>query len=337
MITVAREIAEKEWVRFVENHPGGNIFHTPEMFQVFARTKGYRPELWGAHQEGHLLALLIPVKITLMNGVLRRLTTRSVVFGSILYESGAAGRDGVDKLLQAYTHAPGQDSLFTELRNKSDHEILQPILVRHGFVFESEINYLIRLARTEEELFRSIGNRTRKNIRHGLNQGRVKVEEVIKKEQVDLCFGLLKQSYEAAKVPLAHISLFENAFDLLYPKGMVRFTLASLDENPAALSVDLIYKDTIYGWFGGINRACGHHPVHELLMWDLLKWGSHNGYRTYDFGGAGKPEEKYGVRDFKAKFGGDLVSFGRNKYIHSPLLLRLCEGTYKALRRFIWS
>jgi len=36
--------------------------------------------------------------------------------------------------------------------------------------------------------------------------------------------------------------------------------------------------------------------------------------------GAGKPSEKYGVRDFKAKFGGNLVNFGRNTWIPSEMI-----------------
>ena len=34
-ITVVNTLPEKNWCHFVEEHPAGNIFHTPEMFQVF--------------------------------------------------------------------------------------------------------------------------------------------------------------------------------------------------------------------------------------------------------------------------------------------------------------
>ena len=38
-------------------------------------------------------------------------------------------------------------------------------------------------------------------------------------------------------------------------------------------------------------------------MWHTLDWGAEDGYSLNNFGGAGKPDEEYGVRDFKAKFG----------------------------------
>jgi lipid II:glycine glycyltransferase (peptidoglycan interpeptide bridge formation enzyme) len=70
-------------------------------------------------------------------------------------------------------------------------------------------------------------------------------------------------------------------------------------------------------------------------MWYILEWGVKNGYRVYDFGGAGKPGEEYGVRNFKAKFGGQLVCFGRNIYIHKPLQLKLSKLGYAIYRRFL--
>ena len=39
--------------------------------------------------------------------------------------------------------------------------------------------------------------------------------------------------------------------------------------------------------------------------------------------GAGRPDEKYGVRDFKAEFGGEMVEYGRYVYAHCPLVYRL--------------
>jgi lipid II:glycine glycyltransferase (peptidoglycan interpeptide bridge formation enzyme) len=110
---------------------------------------------------------------------------------------------------------------------------------------------------------------------------------------------------------------------------MVRVILASIDGQPAATSIELLFKDVVYGWYGGLDRSYSAYVPNELLMWDILKWGAESSYQIYDFGGAGKPNEKYGVRDFKAKFGGDLVCFGRNTYIHRPGLFDLSKAGYR--------
>ena len=40
--------------------------------------------------------------------------------------------------------------------------------------------------------------------------------------------------------------------------------------------------------------------------------------RNLIFGGAGKPDKPYGVRDYKLKFGGQLVNWGRFEKVHKP-------------------
>jgi serine/alanine adding enzyme len=334
-ISIVRTLQEEEWRRFVDVHPTGNIFHTPEMFEVFRRTKGHQPQLWAAISNRCVLALLLPVQINLLNRLLHPFTTRAVVYGSLLYAPGDEGEKALAKLLHTYTHKVKRRPLFTELRNLSNLEAVQPILHEHGFVYEDHLNYLIDLNRPAEAVFQGIGRRTRKHIRRALRQGQVIIEEGRTPEQVAVCYDLLRRTYRLARVPLADRSLFDAAFDLLYPKGMVQFTLARVGETPIAASIELLHKNVIYGWYGGVDRDYGAYYANELLTWHILRWGVERGYHVYDFGGAGKPEEEYGVRDFKAKFGGDLVCFGRNTCVHRPVLLRLSELGYGAYRRWL--
>jgi len=84
-----------------------------------------------------------------------------------------------------------------------------------------------------------------------------------------------------------------------------------------------------------MDRAFSRYVPNELLIWHILQWSVQNGYRFYDFGGAGKPDEHYPVRDFKAKFGGQLVSFGRNTCVHAPGRLWLSKRGYQILRRWL--
>jgi CelD/BcsL family acetyltransferase involved in cellulose biosynthesis len=275
---------------------------------------------------------MLPVQITLIDW-LSRLTTRAVVYGSVLYAPGSQGQEALELLLRAYTQEVDGTLLFTELRNLSNLDPVQPILVAHGFVYEDHLNYLVGLTHPPESVLQSIGPRTRKHIRRGLRRGRVVVEEVRERERVAPCYNLLQQTYRRAHVPLADRSLFEAAFDVLYPRGMVKFWLARVDAAYVAASVELLHKDVIVGWYGGIDRTYASCTPGELLIWHILKWGAENDYRVYDFGGAGKPDEEYGVRDFKAKFGGQLVCYGRNVCVHAPVHLRLSRCGYAAFRR----
>ena len=225
--------------------------------------------------------------------------------------------------------------IFTELRNLTDLTYLQGVFEQYGFIYADHLNYLIDLNCTPEQVLQNIGARTRKHIRHAMRKGKVQIELITMRSQLAVWYELVRKTYRDARVPLADRSLFEAAFDVLQPKGMVQYWLGRVGSEYVAASAELCYKDVIYGWYSGLDRNYAVELPGEILMWHVLSWGSENGYKTYDFGGAGKPGEAYGVRDFKAKFGGQLVCYGRNNFVHSPTLLRFSEMGYKVYRQLI--
>jgi CelD/BcsL family acetyltransferase involved in cellulose biosynthesis len=333
---VVRSLAEEAWQQFLNETPNATIFHSPEFFQALAQVKGYKPQLWAVVNEtGQVLALHTPVEVTLMDGLLSRLTTRLIAYGGLLYSPTPAGTEALDHLLRAYTAAGGQGGLFTELRNLADTSEVQPILARHGFVFEEHLNYLIDLNRSPDEVLQSIGKRTRKQIRRGLRQEEVQVSEVTGPAELKEWYALLQKTYAAAQVALSDFSLFETTFSRLYPAGMIKLMTARVGSNLVSCSAELIFKDIIYGWYSGTDREYAAYVPNELLMWHVLEWGAQHGFRVYDFGGAGKPDEEYGVRDFKAKFGGELVNYGRNICVHQPNLLKVSKLGYELYQRFM--
>jgi lipid II:glycine glycyltransferase (peptidoglycan interpeptide bridge formation enzyme) len=333
--TITYTLDKQVWREFVDKHPQGNIFQTPEMFHVFSRTKGHRPELRAAvNKNGQVLALLLPVQVTLQNGLFRQMTTRSIVYGSTLCTLDSAGKEALAALLRDYSKSSGQQGLFTELRHLSDQDEYQSVFNQCGYEYQDHLNYLIDLDRSTEEIFNRIGARTRKHIRREIKKGKIVVEEIKHSSQIAILYELIKKSYLEAQVHLVDLSLFQAAFEVLHPQNMVKFWLVGNGDSYIASSVELLYKDVIYGWYGGVDRSYSSYTPNELLTWHILKWGAENGYRMYDFGGAGTPDEKYGVRDFKSKFGGRLVHYGRNTYVHSPRLLKLSTWGYEVYRRF---
>ena len=333
---IVKSLDEQAWREFITEQPGATIFHSPEMCKVFNQVKGHKSHLWAAVDSGgRVQALITPVEVTLMDGVLANLTTRMIAYGSVLYAPTADGEAALTELLQTYRAEIGQQALFTELRNLYDLSSIQPTLESCQFEFEEYLNYLIDLDRPAEDVLQSIGKRTRKIIRKGLRDQAVQVSEVTDRSELVHWYNILQKTYGSAQIPLADRTMFEAAFDELFPKGMAKFLLAKVNGTGVACSVELPYKDTIYGWYGGTDRNFGKYASNEMLMWYILEWGANNGYKVYDFGGAGKPDEEYGVRDFKAKFNGELVSFGRNTAVHSPQLLRLSKWGYGLFRKWL--
>jgi len=332
---VVQRLDETLWRDFVQTHPNGHIFHTPEMYQIFAQTKGHQPLLWATvNANNYPLALLLPVQVTLLDGPLRRLTTRTVVYGSVLYAAGSEGHTALQLLLNRYNEQTAHQTLFTELRNSADMSEAHPVISRCGFTYEEHLNYLIDLDKPSQELFQNISKSGRKAIRRSKKRDIVP-QELQERSQLPQYYDLLQQTYARAEVPLADISLFEAVFDILVPKGMAKMLIAHAEDNYAAVSLEIPYKDVIYSWYSGYDHTFRNLYPNDALVWHILKWGSENGYRCFDFGGAGHPDEPYGARDFKAKFGGRLVNFGRYTRVHAPLLLKMSRIGYEVYRKLL--
>lgn len=333
---IAHTLDERVWRAFVDEHPCGNIFHTPEMMQVFARARGYAPQLWaGLDDHGRVQALLLPVQITVVDRPLfRKLTTRAVVYGSALCTSSDHGRETLTHLLQTYNQQMAHQLLFTELRNLSDLADLRPVLTANGLAYEEHLNFLIDLTRPQQEVWKRIRSNARRNVRKARKSG-VVIEEVTSPADMATAYGVLQRVYKRIQVPLPDRSLFDAAFDILHPRGMFRVFLARVEGEAIGALTLLQYKGVMLYWYTGTLREFSSYRASDLLVWHSLELGSQTGFHTFDFGGGGKPDEAYGVRDFKAKFGGDLVNYGRYVRVHSPLRLQASQMGYQLLRRFL--
>ena len=92
---------------------------------------------------------------------------------------------------------------------------------------------------------------------------------------------------------------------------------------------------SIYAWM-----ACGDDYNYKALSPSVMvnyagiSYAAREGISRFDFMGAGKPDDGgYGVRDFKLKFGGDLVEFGRYVCVCNKLLFLIGKLGVKMMKR----
>jgi lipid II:glycine glycyltransferase (peptidoglycan interpeptide bridge formation enzyme) len=119
------------------------------------------------------------------------------------------------------------------------------------------------------------------------------------------------------------MSLFTKAYDVLCPRGLLKIFVAVYQHEIIAIRLVLCHRSFVYDWYTGASDNHLDKYPNDFLPWKIMEWGSLKNYNTFDFGGAGKPFVPYGVRDYKLKFGGKLVEFGRLENIHNPILLNI--------------
>jgi hypothetical protein len=274
------------------------------------------------------------VAITTLGGPLRSLTTRIVAFGGPLVASGPDGTRGINTLLDAYQRRGARKSLFTEVRNLVDATDVASALASRGFRHENHLNFLVDLTIPEEEQWRRVAPSARRNIQSARRNG-VTVVEAQHPLEVAAGYEVLRDVYARIQVPLPDRSLFDAADAILRPLERFKILLAKLDDHVIGVLTLLLYKDTVLYWYTGTLRAHARSRPGDLLVWHAIELARAGGYRVLDFGGAGKPDEPYGVRDFKAKYGGQLVDHGRDVWVPRDVRLRVATAGYEKLRKFL--
>ena len=315
---------ERELADFVHNQREGCIFQTPHMWEVYRRARRIEPHgLIALDKSGAIAGSLISFISTEKEGFGEGFSRRAVIIGGPLSTDEEAAR----RLFEHHDRSAARRALFTEVRNLSERPDLR-FLLRLGYGYEDHLNFLIDL---RGEVWRNIHRTMRKNIRRAKRRG-VKITEVTKEEQIDKFYEQLQETYRRAGLPLADVSLFRAAFEVLYPRGMVKFHLAEHRGRCIGGRVSLIYGDVVYAWYVGTSRRYAKLYPNALLNWHVISWAKEEGFAVFDMGGAGRPGENSGRFEFKRQFGGRLVNFGRYRKVHSPLRYAVASGGFRVLK-----
>jgi lipid II:glycine glycyltransferase (peptidoglycan interpeptide bridge formation enzyme) len=151
-------------------------------------------------------------------------------------------------------------------------------------------------------------------------------------DKVRAFYTILKDLYRTkVKTPLWSWEFFER----LYYIENAKYILVELDGKivGGAACVCLPGK-ALYEWYAcGLDNCRDDVRPTSVAILGEMQYAAENGYPLFDFMGAGKPDEPYGVRDFKAEFGGELVEHGRFLCIRKPLLYAIGKLGVKWLKR----
>ncbi|MFT3754078.1 MAG: GNAT family N-acetyltransferase [Paludibacter sp.] len=330
---IQTELDEKdfqEWAGFVMKQPQGNIFQSPEMYAVYQSTPRFTPVVLLARNEKNEVAgCLLSVIQRDFNGVLiEDLTARSIVYGGPLAENN--NPEIVDALLQQYDRIITTKAIYSQFRNLADTSALKNVFVKNGYNYDEHLDILLDLTKSKQELESNLHKERRRNIAKAEKEGLV-FKHLAGTEEILDVIRLLKQTYSRVKVPLPYESLFMNSREKLGEN--IHFFGAYFSGIMIAGQVRLCYKDSVYAWYAGSDSRYFNKRPNDFLLWNVLLWSKEHDYKLFDFGGAGKPDIPYGVRDYKLKFGGELVSYGRYEKTHKKLLMSFGKTMYSLYRK----
>lgn len=323
------DIDPQQWQSLVERSPYATWFQTPEAYRFYASVHNeMTPFAFGIEHNGELRAVVVGYVTKANSAIKQFFTRRAVIIGGPLIGEHATESD-VEQLLRVTASELKSQAIYIETRNFNDYSKWKGTFEKCGFNYIPHLNFHIDT--TSVELAQSnIGKHRWKYIRLSIRDGATMVENPTI-EQVEECYDLLVELYSTkVKTPLFSWDFFEK----LFYQPNAKYLLVELEGKIIGGTVCVCLPNkAMYEWFvcGNDHYRKGIRPS-SVATWYGMQYAATNGYPLFDLMGAGKPNEPYGVRDFKAEFGGKLVEHGRYLCIRKSLLYWIGKLGVKLLK-----
>lgn len=337
IITEIENVDIEKWKRFVLSHPNGNIFQIPEICLAYSNIKNFQPKIIVITRNNNVVGSLVYIIQQESSGVLKFLSSRSIIMGGPLAEDNDL--EIIDLILSEYKKRIKNKVIYSQFRNLFDFSFANEVFEKNKILYEKHLDILIDITQTPEKIKSNISKNKRGNISKSLNKG-TQFLEITDKERFHQCIQLINKTYKRIGLPCPKDEYFLKFYDELSHKGILKTFALEVEGKLIATRLELCLKDTIYDWWAGADDNYKNYYPNDVLPYQILIWGHQNGYKQFDFGGAGKPGVPYGVRDHKMKFGGELVEYGRYEMVHKPLLMSMGKAgllIYKKLKQYVGS
>ena len=305
------------------------------MYKLFQKTGRMKPVVIGVIDttSGSLKGILLGVIIRELTGLAGYFSSRTVIYGGPLIDPVEAdGQEILQMILDELINKVKNHSIFIQFRNFSSQEVNKATFDTNGFHLRDRLNLIVdtsNVVTVEKNMSSSRLRQVRKGIAHG-----AKCIEPENIDQVREFYNILVRLYRhKVKKPLPPWNFFEQ-FYLISKEG--RLGIIRLVEYQGKIIGGILSPvtpgKTIYEWY-----VCGldqqYKVVYPSVMatWAALDYAVKNNIPSFDFMGVGIPERDYGVRDFKSRFGGNLVNFGRFARINNKTFYFFSELGYNLL------
>ncbi len=314
LLTDPSNIDRQQWQELVDRSPVASIFQTPEMYDFYTSLNLYEVDIVAVDDNG-LKGLALCVTQSNGKGIKRNLTSRAIINGGPLL-SDDISEEALATLLNTTINILKQRSIYIETRNLNDYSRWRNIFEKCGFDYVPHYNFHIDT--TDPNLVdKHMDKSRRRRIRRATENGVVISNDI---SQLPDFYNILSNLYRTKiHKPLPPYSMFEQ----LTKEPFARyFFVQSPDGKTIGGQVILMLEHRVaYAWY-----CCGmdkeYHDLYPSIManYAAIRYAADNDYERYDMMGGGTPGEDYGVRDFKAQFGGNLVEQGRYLYVCRPVI-----------------
>ena len=321
------QIDKQQWQELIEASATATWFQTDEAYQFYASVSEMIPFATAVENNGKLRAVCVGYTTQETNTIKQYLTCRAIIIGGPLLANDAT--DEEEATLLKAIKLLGDKAIYVETRNFNDYSRWKTVFEANGFAYQPHLNFHVDC--TLENVLTTMSESRRRQIKKAIKSG-VAIVEAQSQEDVRTYYDILKDLYKnKVKTPLFPLDFFLR----FYENGFGKYLLVKYEDKIiGGIMCPILKGRTIYEWFVcGMDEQYKNQYPSVMATYAAIEYAQLNGLSRFDFMGAGKPDEAYGVRDFKARFGGEMVEHGRYLYVRKPLLYNIGKLGVKLLKK----
>ena len=315
LITKIEDINLHCWQELINRSPVANIFQTPDIADFYKKSGLYEIVGCAVEENGLLRGLALCLIQCEGNGLKRLLTSRAIINGGPLLDSNIS-TEALSLLLLTLKKLLAHRCIYLETRNLNDYSRWKETFGACGFSYVPHYNFHIDVSEGEQvdkRMDKSRRRRIRRATENGVN---ISCENPDIKGFYDILSNLYRTKIHK---PLPPLSMFEQLGKEPFAKYFI--VKDSQCKTIGGQLILMLEHHVAYAWYCcGLDKE--YHDLYPSIManYAAIRYAADNGFERYDMMGAGTPKEDYGVRDFKAQFGGTLVEHGRYLHVCRPAI-----------------
>ena len=330
MNVLCGDIERAEWSKLVAESTTGTWFQTPEAYDFLASQPDlFTPFCLGVQSAQGLRGICIGYVTKERSALKQFFTRRAIIIGGPCLANDATCEE-VETLMNAVRERLKRQAIYIETRNFNDYSPWREAFEKAGFTYLPHLNFHVDTS-SAELVAANLSKNRKRDIGTTVREG-VTIVQHPTEAQVKAFYGILHRLYRnRVKTPLFPLSFFL----ALNRHKDAQLLLTQYQGRIVGGTACVVLKGRcVYEWF-----VCGEDGVYPHVFpssyatYAGIQFAAENGCARFDMMGAGKPDEAYGVRDFKARFGGHEVEYGRWLCINKSALYKLGELGVKVLRR----
>ena len=334
MIRRIEDISAKDWNGLLEKSVTASWFQSKQAFDFFAAIpQVMNPFGCGVYRGNELKGLCIGYVTMESNPIAQFFTRRAIINGGPLLAEDTSAEE-VTVLLQntrqMLQQLPWkQRPIYIETRNFNDYSRYKNAFAAAGFSYLQHLNFHVPI-QSMEQVNQQLDEGRRRNIRATIKSGATIIEDPTSNQVRDFYLILQKLYHRKVRTPLFPLSFFEA---LRRQSGTVFLLVEYRGRIIGGTVCVKMGNRCLYEWY-----VCGEDGLYEgvyassYATYAALRYAAEHNLLLFDMMGAGVPDEPSGVRDFKARFGGQLVEHGRFLSVLHPALYRFGVLGVKIIR-----